>query len=430
MPRTLAEWLEYQQHVHKVDIDMGLTRIREVWQRMGSPRAPLAITVGGTNGKGSTVAFLSTMLRTMGQRTGSYTSPHIRVYNERIRVDGVDADDATLCAAFERIEQARDEIPLTYYEYATLAALDIFVRADVDVMVLEVGLGGRLDATNIIDADAVAVTTIDLDHMQFLGPDRDSIGREKAGIARRGRPAIVGDSDSPRGLLETLDGIDAVVQQAGRDFRVEARAGRATWVHRDGMALELPTLALDAPCQQANAATAVAVLHALRDRLPWQPAALTDGLHETHLRGRMQNLGHAPERVVDVAHNPQAARVLARWLEQHRVSGTVHAVYGALDDKDVAGVVQALGARIDQWHLGGLENVSPRGLPVAALAQQLEAALPQAEHHSCPDIGAAWRSAVARAGPEDAIVAFGSFFVVSVVLAAAEHGPTTIAPTV
>ncbi|HET7266527.1 MAG TPA: Mur ligase family protein, partial [Oleiagrimonas sp.] len=204
MPTTLAEWLDYQQHVHKVDIDMGLERVSKVWRRMGAPRAPLVITVGGTNGKGSTVAFLTAMLRAMGRRVGSYVSPHIRVYNERICVDGEQSGDAQLCAAFERIEMARGEIPLTYFEYATLAALDIFARAEVDVMVLEVGLGGRLDATNIVDADVAVITTIDLDHMQWLGPDRDSIGREKAGIARAGHPVVVGEDDPPQGLLSAL----------------------------------------------------------------------------------------------------------------------------------------------------------------------------------------------------------------------------------
>lgn len=419
MPRTLAEWLDYQQRVHKVDIDMGLTRIREVWQRLGAPRAPLAITVGGTNGKGSTVAFLVAMLRAMGQRAGSYISPHISVYNERICVDGSEADDATLCASFERIEQARGEIPLTYYEFATLAALDIFARGGVDVIVLEVGLGGRLDATNIIDADAVAVTTVDLDHVQWLGTDRDSIGREKAGIARRGRPAVVGDVEPPRGLLDALARRGAEVVRAGRDFRVETHVGKSTWKHRDGHVFDMPRLTLSAPCQQSNAATAVAILHALGDRLPWSPQAMAEGLRNTHLRGRLQNLGHAPEQVVDVAHNPQAARVLARWLDAdaNRVPGKVHAVYGALDDKDVAGVLDALGLRIDCWHLGGLEKITPRGLPAAEVARRLSATLPQSDHEVHAGITDAWQVALGQAGPDDAIVGFGSFFVVSAILA-------------
>lgn len=416
MPTTLAEWLEYQQHVHKVDVDMGLARVSAVWQRMGAPRVPLVITVGGTNGKGSTVAFLTAMLRAMGRRVGSYVSPHIRVYNERICVDGEEASDAQLCAAFERIETARAETPLTYFEYATLAALDIFARAGVDVMVLEVGLGGRLDATNIVDADVAVITTIDLDHMQWLGPDRDSIGREKAGIARAGRPVVLGEADPPQGLLTALADIGADVERAGAAFCVRGGDAKPVWKHRDGAMLEFPDLALDAPCQQANAACAVAALHALRERLPWSPQAMVDGLRHACLRGRLQNIGHAPERVVDVAHNPQAARVLAQWIDAHPVAGSVHAVFGAMADKDVAGVLDALDARISRWHLGGLDAATPRGLTGEALAERFEAVLPEAAFDVHSDITAAWQAAGHQAGADDLIVGFGSFFVVAQVL--------------
>lgn len=416
MPTTLAEWLEYQQRTHKRDIELGLDRIRMVWQRMGSPRAPLTITVGGTNGKGSTVAFLTSMLRAMGMRVGSYTSPHISVYNERICVDERQVDDAALCASFARIETARSEIPLTYFEFATLAALDVFGASGVDAMVLEVGLGGRLDATNIVDADVAVVTTIDLDHMQWLGPDRDSIGREKAGIARAGRPAIVGETDPPQGLLAALESTGARIERAGKDFRIESHGDETVWRHDDGTRVALPALPLTAPCQQANAAAALAALHAARERLPWSAQALSDGLSHTQLRGRLQNLGHAPERVVDVAHNPQAARVLATWLDAHPVAGKVHAVYGAMNDKDVAGVLTALDTRIAHWHLGGLEAATPRGLLVDELAARFAQALPEARFDTHADVASAWREANRQAGAEDAIVAFGSFFVVSSVL--------------
>ncbi|HEX7341759.1 MAG TPA: bifunctional tetrahydrofolate synthase/dihydrofolate synthase [Rhodanobacteraceae bacterium] len=416
MPTTLAEWLDYQQHVHKVDIDMGLDRVRAVWQRLGAPRAPLVITVGGTNGKGSTVAFLTAMLLAMGRHVGSYVSPHVRVYNERICVDDVEASDADLCAAFARIETARGDIPLTYFEFATLAALDIFARAGADVMVLEVGMGGRLDATNVIDADVAVITTVDLDHMQWLGPDRDSIGHEKAGIARAGRPVVLGEAEPPRGLLDTLASVGARIERAGLAFHIEDRKGQPTWVHRDGSALALPELPLAAPCQQANAAAAVAALHALRDRLPWSPQACVDGLRHAHVRGRLQTLGLAPERVIDVAHNPQAARVLAQWLDAHPVAGTVHAVYGAMGDKDVEGVLAALGNRIDHWHLGGLHAATPRGLTAQALTERFAHTLPQARFDAHPDITAAWHAACHVAAEHDRVVAFGSFFVVAEVL--------------
>ncbi|HEX7339945.1 MAG TPA: bifunctional tetrahydrofolate synthase/dihydrofolate synthase [Rhodanobacteraceae bacterium] len=420
MPHSLAEWLEYQQHVHKVDIELGLNRVGEVWRRMGSPRAPLTITVGGTNGKGSTVAFLTAMLRAMGLRVGSYVSPHVRAYNERICVDDVEASDATLCAAFERIETARGEIPITYFEFATLAALDVFGRSRLDVMVLEVGMGGRLDATNIVDADAAVITTIGLDHMQWLGPDRDSIGREKAGIARAGRPVIIGEAEPPQGLLARLDEIGADVERAGIAFALHEEGGQTVWKHRDGTTLAWPNLPLDAPCQPANAAAAVAALHALRDRLPWSPQAIVDGLRHAHVRGRMQNIGHAPERVLDVAHNPQAAAVLAAWLDAHPVAGTVHAVYGAMGDKDVEGVLRAVGARVDHWHLGGLDGETARGLSVTGLVERFGDALPDAACDAHADIATAWKAATQAARPDDLIVAFGSFFVVAAVLDAGQ----------
>ncbi|MEO8809889.1 MAG: bifunctional tetrahydrofolate synthase/dihydrofolate synthase, partial [Rhodanobacter sp.] len=347
MARNLAEWLAYQERVNVRSIELGLDRVREVWQRMGAPRpAPRVITVAGTNGKGSTVALLEAMLTAAGLRVGAFTSPHLLTYNERVRIDGGLAGDAALIASFERIEAARGELPLTYFEFGTLAALDLFARAGVDVAVLEVGLGGRLDAVNIIDADVAVITTVDLDHMEWLGPDRDSIGREKAGIARRGRPAILGERDPPAGLLAALAACGARIERAGRDFHVERHPRGWCWRHRDGTAMELPDPPLAAPVQYANAAAAIAALHAL-DQASITPSALfaaaSAGLQEVRIAARLQALGGEPSLFVDVAHNPQAARALAEWLDE-QPSAIVHAVYGALSDKDVAGVMGALGA--------------------------------------------------------------------------------------
>lgn len=419
-PLTLPDWLDYQQRVHARGVDLGLERVHAVWRRMGSPRAPLAITVGGTNGKGSTVAFLDAMLAAAGHRVGSYTSPHLTRYNERVRIGGDDAGDADLCAAFARIEDARGEVPLTYFEFGTLAALDLFARAAVDVAVLEVGLGGRLDATNIVDADVAIVTTVDLDHMEWLGNDRDAIGREKAGIARAGRPLIVGETEPPAGLLDAVTRVDAKIERAGIDFGFDAGIGDGSWRwwHADGTAFMLPETTLQAPCQHANAAAAIAALHALRERLPCPPAAIVSGTRTARLRGRLQRLADDPELLVDVAHNPQAARVLAAWLDAHPCRGRVHAVYGALGDKDVTGVLQALGPRIAHWHLAGLDAATPRGLPAAALAEILAHSLPAASHDRHVDVGAALSAAWQAAGAGDRIVAFGSFFVASAVLEA------------
>jgi dihydrofolate synthase / folylpolyglutamate synthase len=417
MTRTLDEWLAYQERVNVRSIELGLDRVQAVWLRMGAPApARRVITVGGTNGKGSTVAMLEAMLTAAGQRVGCYTSPHLLHYRERVRIDGVEADDEALIGSFERIEAARDEIPLTYFEFGTLAALDLFARADLDVAVLEVGLGGRLDAVNIVDADVAIVTTIDLDHMDWLGPDRDSIGVEKAGIARQGRPAIVGELDPPAGLLEALQRIGANVQRAGADFTVERLAeGRWRWRHRDGTTLTLPDPALAAPVQYANAASAIAALHALEAGLDLNTAAST-GLRSAHVAARLQSLGGDPALVVDVGHNPQAARALAEWLDA-RPGRRVHAVYGALADKDVGGVIRALGSRIDHWHLAGLERDTPRGLPAQVLAEQLILALPQARYDIHDSVGSALATARSMALPGEGVLAFGSFFVAAAVLA-------------
>ncbi len=435
--KTLGEWLDYQQQVHARGIDMGLERVREVWRRMGAPPpAPVAIAVGGTNGKGSTIAFLEAMLRAGGMRVGAYTSPHILRYNERVRVDGAEAHDATLVEAFERVEAARGDITLTYFEFGTLAALDVFARAGLDVALLEVGLGGRLDAVNIIDADCAVVVTVDLDHMEYLGTDRESIGREKAGIFRAGKPAIVGETAPPASLLGHAHAVGTQVEVLGRDFGWSPESGALTWWHRDpaqaryvapaegdDSAIVLHDgLALDGAFQYHNAATAIAALHVLGERVCWDARALekSPGARSPPLLpGRLQRLGERPELIVDVGHNPQAARELARWLDRHPVAGKVRAVFGALADKDVEGVVAALGARIDRWYLADLVGESPRGETAERLLARVRAALPEAVCVTFPDISTALAAARSEAMPDDRILAFGSFHVVAPVLRAA-----------
>ncbi|MGA0587250.1 bifunctional tetrahydrofolate synthase/dihydrofolate synthase [Dyella sp. KRB-257] len=424
MTRTLAEWLAYQEGVNPRSIELGLDRVRAVWQGMGAPRiARHVITVGGTNGKGSTVALLEAMLQAAGRRTGAFTSPHLLAYNERVRVDGRDVGDASLVAAFERIEAARMQGPdapirLTYFEFGTLAALDLFARAGVDVAVLEVGLGGRLDAVNIVDADVAVITTVDLDHVDWLGPDRDSIGREKAGIARAGRPAIVGEMQPPAGLLAALATIGARVERAGADFHAERLDRGWRWRHRDGTVMQLPDPALAAPVQYANAAAAIAALHALDAGVLGDSLerTLASALGRVSVAARLQCLGGDPPLYVDVGHNPQAARALAQWLDAVP-HGRVHAVFGALSDKDVAGVLAALGPRISHWHLAGLDLDTPRGLPVQVLVDILHATLPGAPHDAHAGVAAALAAARMAAHPGDCILAFGSFFVASAVLA-------------
>lgn len=425
--RTLAEWLEYQQRTHPRAIELGLERVREVWRRMGAPRgAPLVISVGGTNGKGSTVAFLEAMLTAAGRRVGSYTSPHLLYYNERVRVAGARASDAALIDAFERIEAARNAAPgaavaLTYFEFGTLAALWIFAQSRLDVALLEVGLGGRLDAVNIVDADAAIVTTVDLDHQDWLGNDREAIGREKAGIFRAGVPAVVGTCDAPRTLLAEATRIGARLLQAGRDFTIERSAAGWRW-QCDALALELPAPALQAPVQLDNAAAAIAALHALRARLGWHPQALARGVHEARVAARLQRFGKraAAELVVDVGHNPQAAGVLAGWLAAHPPRARNLAVFGALADKDVAGIVAPLREQVSHWHLAALDGDSPRGLDAAGVQARID--VPRACMQAHPHVRAALDAAARTAGEGDRIFAFGSFFVAAAALQwAADH---------
>jgi folylpolyglutamate synthase/dihydrofolate synthase len=423
MTRTLADWLAYQETTNVHEIELGLDRVRRVWEAMGAPRpAPLVITVGGTNGKGSTVALLEGMLRAAGYRTGCYTSPHLIRYNERIRIDGEDASDDALVASFERIEAARGTTAQTYFEFGTLAAFDLMARAGVDVAMLEVGLGGRLDAVNIIDADAVVITTIDLDHQAWLGNDRDSIGREKAGIARAGQTAVVGELDPPVGLLAALRDIAARIELAGASYwwSSPASSGDAfswRWSHSDGTVLELPRPALVAPVQFANASAAIAVLHALRARVQVPVEAIAGALGSVRVGGRLQVIGERPLTVVDVGHNPQAARALAAWLDAQPGAGQVFAVYGALGDKDVAGVIAALGPRVDRWFLAGLASDTPRGLRAEALGEVFDSVMPEAFREAYPDVATAWQAARDAAGEADTVLLFGSFFVASAALA-------------
>jgi dihydrofolate synthase / folylpolyglutamate synthase len=422
MTRTLEQWLAYQETTNVHEIELGLDRVRRTWEAMGAPRpAPLVITVGGTNGKGSTVALLEGMLRAAGYRTGCYTSPHLVRYNERVRIDGADAGDADLVASFERIEAARGGTAQTYFEFGTLAAIDLMARAGVDVAILEVGLGGRLDAVNIIDADLVVITTIDLDHQAWLGNDRDSIGREKAGIARAGRPAVVGELAPPEGLLEALRGLGASIERAGSSYWWETATDEAPtatwhWFHTDGTAHALPRPALAAPVQFANASAAIAALHALRSQLTVPEAAIASALATVHVGGRLQRIGERPGTLVDVGHNPQAARALAAWLDAQPRAGKVFAVYGALADKDVAGVITALGARVDRWFLAGLDGDTPRGLAAGALEAAFATALPGAAREAHPGVATAWRAARGWASEDDTILLFGSFFVANAAL--------------
>lgn len=414
MERTLEQWLDHQQAVHPKAIDMGLERVGEVARRLGIGKpARHVITVAGTNGKGSTVAFLDAIARAAGLRTGAYTSPHLLRYNERVRVDGVDVDDAALVSAFERIEAARSEIPLTYFEYGTLAALLVFQAADLDLALLEVGLGGRLDATNIVDPDVAVITTVDLDHQDYLGDDRESIGAEKAGILRAGKPCVLAEKDPPSSVLRRAYAIGAFAIRGHSDYLIDD-LGDAGWRWREpGFQIDLPEPALEAPAQRGNAAGAIAALRALDLDIP--DAAIREGVRSARVPGRLQRLPGSPERVLDVAHNPQGARQLADWLAKHP-RPTV-AVFSALADKDLAGISAPVAPHLLAWHLGPITDAGPRGLAVEELARRLGQHLPAEILHPHRSLAEALAAATRQAGPDGRVLVFGSFHTVAEALA-------------
>ncbi|HXH01274.1 MAG TPA: bifunctional tetrahydrofolate synthase/dihydrofolate synthase [Xanthomonadaceae bacterium] len=421
--RPLEGWLAYIEAQHPQSIALGLDRVRSVAARMelGRPGRHV-ITVGGTNGKGSTVAFIEAIAGVAGWRVGAYTSPHLLAYNERVRIDGREATDAQLVAAFEAVEAARiaaatgveGDVPLTYFEFGTLAALWLFARSDLYLAVLEVGLGGRLDAVNVIDADVAVITTVDLDHQDWLGEDREAIGFEKAGIARSGRPLILGDDDPPASVLRHAYAIGAPAYRLGCDFFIEhpGDAGSA-WTWRDaGRAMELPQPALTGAQQLRNAACAIAALRATNAGIPEQ--AFARGLAQARLPGRLQRFVRDDiEIVLDVAHNPQAARALADWLRAHPAAGRCLAVFGALADKDIEGMVAPLQDVVDTWLPALLDG--PRAPDLQAFAGRLRptAAAGAAIH---PDVGTALTIALRSAGPGDRLLVFGSFRTVAAAL--------------
>lgn len=410
--RTLDDWLSYIEQQHPRSIEMGLDRVREVATRLalGKPAARV-ITVGGTNGKGSTVAFIEAIARAAGWKVGAYTSPHLLRYNERVRIDGVDADDASLVEAFEAVEAARGDTPLTYFEFGTLAALWLFQRSGLDLAVLEIGLGGRLDAVNIVDPDVAVITTVDIDHTDWLGHDRETIGTEKAGIARAWKPLVLGEVDSPSSVLRHAYAIGANALRLGSDFFHEPIDSQR-WRWREvGAELELPSPALSAPSQRANAATAVAALRALPgDALP--DNVFAEGVARATLPGRLQRLERdGVEVVLDVGHNPQAARELAGWLQGHPTGDVTRVVFAALADKDVRSVVDAFADMPLQWLLAGLSSGARSQTAEQLAARVADASVQETSLHV--DVEAALRAALSTSARGDRVLVFGSFHTVA-----------------
>lgn len=397
--RTLADWLAWQDSLHLSSIDLGLERIRQVAQRMQllECEQPL-ITVAGTNGKGSTCAMLTQVLSLQGYRVGTYTSPHLLRYNERICIDAQPLADEPICAAFEAIDQARGDITLTHFEFGTLAAMYCFVQAQVDVIVLEVGLGGRLDACNLWDADVAIITSIGIDHVDWLGCSREVIGREKAGIMRAERPVICGDPQPPESIQAEAKRIGAQLWQLGRDFSTQ----------------DVPQPSLAGEAQHRNAACVVTALQQLNNRLKVSAENLQQGIQTTRLQGRMQQLQQAPELFVDVAHNPAAAIELASWLKNNPSDGKTIAIFSILADKDINGVLAAIQDQIDAWYLVPLSG--NRAVDVGYLQDKLQLMTTNAQIQTYPDFPSVWNVVRNVTQTQDRVVAFGSFLVVSEML--------------
>ncbi len=406
---ALGRWLDWLETLHPSEIELGLDRVGAVADTLGADRpARRIVTVGGTNGKGSVVAHLERLLGAHGYRVGAYTSPHIHHFRERIRIDGAETSDERIVAALDRVARARGTTPLTFFEFTTLAAFEVFRAAGLDYALLEVGLGGRLDATNVVDADVAVVTSIGLDHCEWLGPDRDTIGAEKAGIARGDRPLIIGDRQPPAGLLEAAAGMGARIERIGDafDWHAQTRAWRFHHGSRRLGDLQWPSL----PGRHAIDNAAVALAAAARLPLELDPAAVRTTLGQGAIPGRFEVRPGRPEIILDVAHNPEAAEGLARALTARGIPGRTHLVMGGYHDKDLDGIVRALAACVDAWYPAQLPP--PRGATgdhVAALCRETGGAVAE----STGDPGRALMAALALAAPDDRIVVAGSFATVS-----------------
>jgi dihydrofolate synthase/folylpolyglutamate synthase len=408
---TVNQWLAYLEAIHPTEIDLGLDRVLLVLRRLfrRTPDARI-ITVAGTNGKGSTVAAVEALLRAAGRRTGAYTSPHLQRYNERVRLNGEDISDDALIRAFEAVEVARGNVSLTYFEFGTLAAFVAFADAGLDNWILEVGLGGRLDAVNALDADFAILTSVDIDHVAFLGDNREVIGFEKAGVLRRGIPAVYGDTDPPGSVLQQAAAQKVQLAMVGRDYELVAEPQPASGFSAVKLCYHEQTIRLPAgPLPVKSVAAAVVAVRQLEPDL--SVTVIEKVLSGLGLPGRFERLGCSPDIFLDVGHNPHAAGWLAGQLSNLKLPGRrIHAVYGALGDKDVEGVGRAMIDVVDAWYLASLKV--PRGLS----GQDLQARLASAEITNAPasgSVGEALNSALAATAPTDLVIVFGSFYTVA-----------------
>jgi len=409
---TLKGWLDWQETLHPSSIDLGLERVSRVADRLQCRNpAQLVISVAGTNGKGSSAAMLEAILSRAGYRVGCYTSPHLLRYNERLRLCGEEVTDQALCEAFARIDRDRGEVSLTYFEFGTLAALDIMSREALDVALLEVGLGGRLDAVNIIDADAALITSIAIDHTEWLGADRESIAREKAGIMRAECPVACGDADPPCSLRAEADRVGANLRVLGQDFSLRETASGWHWQGGHSRYRDLPRPALPGAHQLANAGAVLMLLEMLEERLPVTEKSVRAGLKWVQLAGRVQRLAGRVEQVLDVSHNAQAALALMDALRNLPLAGNTHAVLGMMQDKDIESFVRALDPQVSRWYPVGL--AAERASPVEQLTAKVESIAGEARVNTCQSVADAVQLLKDKAEPGDRVLVCGSFYTVA-----------------
>ncbi|NOT67990.1 MAG: bifunctional tetrahydrofolate synthase/dihydrofolate synthase [Methylophilaceae bacterium] len=413
---TLEDWLKHIESLHPKSIAMGLDRVNEVKQRLLLDLDFPVITVAGTNGKGSSCAMLERIYLDAGYSVGCYTSPHLLHYNERVRINGLEANDAALCSAFAAVEQARENTELTYFESGTLAAIWLFKKMQLDIAILEVGLGGRLDAVNAFEPSCTIVTSVALDHMEFLGNSRESIGFEKAGIFRKGVPAICGDANPPATLVTHAQAIGADFQLIQQYFGFYSTD--ESWTYREETPQKLPTEIADLPFpalkgdfQLHNAACVIAAIQALQTRLPVNHSQMVSGLKAVNIAGRFQRVDSHPQIILDVAHNPHAALALVENLRHLPCSGRTLAVFAMLADKDIAGVIHAVKSQINAWYVADIDHA--RGAKASQLVDSICQQIPDCTVAGFSNVILAFRQAYKEAAENDRIIVFGSFFTVA-----------------
>lgn len=409
---TLRAWLDWQESLHPLAIDLGLERVARVYHALNPKRSkPTTITVAGTNGKGSCIAYLEAIYRAEGYRVGAYSSPHILKYNERIKIDGTPVSDECICETFARIENVRGDTSLSYFEFGTLTALDIFRRADVDIQLLEVGLGGRLDAVNIVDPDIALISSIGIDHVDWLGATREAIGREKAGIFRAATPAIVGDLQPPASVVQTAHDKNATLYCINQDFGYKKQADGWEWFAGKQGITNLPEPSLKGEHQYRNASAAILAVKLLSPNLPVADSSIRNGLKNTQLLGRFQLISDKIPLLLDVGHNPEAVKTLVDYLAAHFPNKKIHAIFSMMKDKDISTVLQLMNPVVYDWFFAPLGN--PRAVTEPMMRKLFAECGIRRSHFGFSGFKSAYEAATSQAQSDDLLLVFGSFFLVS-----------------